>query len=172
MQQCGISVQNPTQSKWKKMQKAALRVVFYDYSAHCNQLLRISKRSPLLIVRPRALLIEVFKYVGEINPIFTNILFTLNNKPYDTRSGSLITQSHVKQSSTALIHLFIKAASNRMHYLPMPRDIEGLHVFKNYIDKWTGPHCHCGHCVLCAIKTLYKMISYFSKLMLVKYIRW
>ena len=34
------------------------------------------------------------------------------------------------------------------------KDIGDLNVFKNYIDKWTGPDCHCGYCVLCAIKTL------------------
>ena len=82
--------------KLEKMQKAALRVVFNDYTADYSQLLSISKRSPLLIVRLRALLIEVFKCVRELDPIFRNILFTLNNKPYDTRSGSLITQSQVK----------------------------------------------------------------------------
>ena len=84
--------------KMEKMQKAALRVVFNDYTADYiySQLLSMSKRSPLLIVRLRALLIEVFKCVRELDPIFMNILFTLSNKPYDTRSGSLITQSQVK----------------------------------------------------------------------------
>ena len=107
--------------KMEKMQKAALRVVFNDYTADYSQLLSMSKRSPLLIVRLRALLIEVFKCVRELDPIFMNILFTLNNKPYDTRSGSLITQSQIKKSNTALIHLSIKAASNGMHCLQMPR---------------------------------------------------
>ena len=107
--------------KIKKMQKAALRVMFNDYTADYSQLLSMSKRSPLLIVRLRALLIEIFKCDQELDPIFMNTLFTLNNKPYDTRSGSLITQSQVKQSSTALIHLSIKATSNGMHCLQMPR---------------------------------------------------
>ena len=48
----------------KKMQKAALRVVFNDYTADYSQLLSMSKRSPLLIVRLRALLIE-FSSVSE-----------------------------------------------------------------------------------------------------------
>ena len=58
----------------EKMQKAALRVVFNDYTADYSQLLSMSKRSPLLIVRLRALLIEVFKCVRELDPMFMNIL--------------------------------------------------------------------------------------------------
>ena len=80
----------------EKMQKAALRVVFNDYTADYNQLLSVWKRFPLLIVRLRALLIEVFKCVGEISPMFMNMLFTLNNKPWKTRVGSVITQSRLK----------------------------------------------------------------------------
>ena len=140
--------------KMEKMQKAALRVVFNDYTADYSKLLSMSKRSPLLIVWLRALLIEVFKCVRELDPIFMNILFTLNNKPNDTRSGSLITQSQVKTIKHG-INSFVYQGGKQWNALPADaKDIEDLNVFKNYIDKWTGPDCHCGYCVLCAIKTL------------------
>ena len=148
--------------KMEKIQKAALRVVFNDYTAYYSQLLSMSKRSPLLIVRLTALLIEVFKCVRELDPIFMNILFTLNNKPYDTRSGSLITQSQVKTIKHG-INSFVYQGGKQWNALPADaKDIEDLNVLKNYIDKWTGPDCHCGYCVLCAIKTC-KMISHSSK---------
>ena len=140
--------------KMEKMQKAALRVVFNDYTADYSQLLSMSKRSPMLIVRRRALLIEVFKCVREPDPIFMNILFTLNSKPYDTFSGSLITQSQVKTIKHG-INSFVYQGGKQWNALPADgKDIEDLNVFKNYIDKWTGPDSHCGYCVLCAIKTL------------------
>ena len=140
--------------KMEQMQKAALRVVFNDYTADYSQLLSMSKRSPLLIVWLRALLIEVFKCVRELDPIFMNILFTLNNKPYDTRSGSLITRSQVKTIKHG-INSFVYQGGKQWNALPADaKGIEDLNVFKNYIDKWTGPDCHCGYCVLCAIKTL------------------
>ena len=78
----------------EKAQKAALQVVFNDYNVDYNQLL--SERSTLLVVRLRTLLIEVFKCIRELNPKIINMLFTLNNKPYDTRSGPLLFQFHVK----------------------------------------------------------------------------
>ena len=92
--------------------------------------------------------------IYELDPIFMNILFTLNNKPYDTRSGSLITQSQVKTIKHG-INSFVYQGGKQWNALPADaKDIEDLNVFKNYIDKWTGPDCHCGYCVLCAIKTL------------------
>ena len=63
------------------MPKAALLVLFNGYTTDYNQLLNISKWFPLLIVWLRALSIEVFKCVQELNPMFMNMLFTLNNKP-------------------------------------------------------------------------------------------
>ena len=66
--------------KMEKIQKAALRVVFNDYTADYNELLSLSERFPLLIVRLRALLIEVFKCVRELNPVFMNMLFSLTSK--------------------------------------------------------------------------------------------
>ena len=100
--------------KMEKIQKAALRVVF---TADYSKLLNMSKRSPLLIVRLRALLIEVFKCVRELDPIFMNILFTLNNKPYDTRSGSLITQSQVKTIKHG-INSFVYQGDKQWNALP------------------------------------------------------
>ena len=80
-----------------------------------------------------------------------NILFTLNNMPYDTRSGSLITQSQVKTIKHG-IDSFVYQGGKQWNALPADaKDIEGLNVFKNYIDKWTGPECHCGYCALCTM---------------------
>ena len=140
--------------KMEKIQKAALRVVFNDYTADYNELLSLSERFPLLIVRLRALLIEVFKCVRELNPVFMNMLFSLISKPYDTRSGSVLVQSQVK-TITHGINSFAYQGAKYWNSLPADaKDIECLNVFKNYIDNWAGPDCHCGYCVLCVIKTL------------------
>ena len=64
-------------------------MVFNYINADYNQLLSMSKRSTLLVVRLRTSLIEKFKCIRELNAKFMNMLFTLNNKPYDTRSGPL-----------------------------------------------------------------------------------
>ena len=137
--------------KMEKIQKAALRVVFNDYDADYNQLLSMSERSPLLVVRLRTILIEVFKCIRELNPKFMNMLFTLNNKPYDTRSGPLLFQSHVKTIKHG-INSFMYQGAKRWNSLPTDaKDIECFNWFKNFLTTWMGPDCHC---VLCAIKTM------------------
>ena len=140
--------------KMEKIQKAALRVVFNDYDADYNQLLSMSERSPLLVMRLRTILIEVFKCIRELNPKFMNMLFTLNNKPYDTRSGPVLFQSHVKTIKHG-IDSFVYQGAKRWNSLPTDaKDIECFNRFKNFLTTWMGPVCHCGYCVLCAIKTM------------------
>ena len=113
--------------KMEKIQKAALRVVFNDYDADYNQLLSMSERSPLLVVRLRTILVEVFKRIRELNPKFMNMLFTLNNKPHDTRSGPLLFQSHVKTIKHGInSFVYIKEPSDGIHCLPMPKILNAL----------------------------------------------
>ena len=44
------------------------------------------------------------------------------------------------------------------------KDIEALniYIYKNCIDKWIDPDCHCGYCVLCATKTLLNYIRFIK----------
>ena len=117
--------------KMETIQKTALRVVFNYYDADYNQLLSMSEWSPLLVVRLRTILIEVFKCIRELNPKFINMLFTLNNKPYDTRSGPLLFQSHVKTIKHG-INSFVYQGAKRWNSLPTDaKDIECSNRFNN-----------------------------------------
>ena len=138
----------------EKIQKAALRVVFNDYDADYNKLLSMSEWPPLLVIRLRTLLVEVFKCIRELNPKFMNMLFTLNNKPYDTHSGPLLFKSHVKTIKHEF-NSFVYQGAKQWNSLPTDaKDIECFNRFKNYLTTWMGLGCHCGYCVLCAIKTM------------------
>ena len=77
----------------------------------------MSERPPLLVVRLRTLLIEVFKCIRELNPKFMNMLFMLNNKPYDTRSGPLLFQSHAKTIKHG-INSFVYQWAKQLNSLP------------------------------------------------------
>ena len=59
------------------------------------------------------------------------MLFTLNNNPHDTPSGSLITQSQVKTIKHG-INSFVYQGGKQWNALPADaKDIEGLNVFKD-----------------------------------------
>ena len=62
-----------------------------------------------------------------------NMLFMLNNKPYDTRSGSLLFQSHVKTIKHG-IDSFVYQGAKQWDSLPTDaNDRECFNLFKNYI---------------------------------------
>ena len=70
--------------------------------------------------------------------MFMNMLFTLNSKPYDTRSGSVITKSQVKTIKRG-IDLFVDQGAKQWNALPKDaEDIECMSVFKDYIITMTS----------------------------------
>ena len=82
--------------KIEKVYKAALRVIYNDYTTSYSGLLDMANRTPLFLARLKGLLVEVFKCIPGLNPEFMNTIFVMDHKPHDTRSGSTISQSRVK----------------------------------------------------------------------------
>ena len=71
-------------------------MVYNDYMTSYSGLLDMSNRAPLFLERLKGLLVEVFKCIRGLNPEFMNTIFVMNNKPYDTNSGSTNSQNRVK----------------------------------------------------------------------------
>ena len=76
----------------EKVHKAALRVVYNDYTTSYSWLFDMPNRIPLYLARLKGLLVEVFKGIRE----FMNSSFVMDNKCYDTRSRATISQNRVK----------------------------------------------------------------------------
>ena len=81
--------------KIEKVHKAALRVVYNEYTTSYSRLQDMSNRTPLFLARLKGLLVEVWCIRG-LNPDFMNTIFVMDNKPYDTRIGSTVSQNRVK----------------------------------------------------------------------------
>ena len=69
--------------KIEKVHKAALRVVYNDYTTSYSGLLDMSNRTPPFLARLKGLLVEVIKCIRGLNPEFMNTIFVMDNKPYD-----------------------------------------------------------------------------------------
>ena len=140
--------------KIEKVHKAALRVVYNDYTTSYSRLLDKSNRTPLFLARLKGLLVEVFKCIRGLNPDFMNTIFVMDNKPYDTRSGSTISQNRVKTIKYG-IQSFAYQGAKCWNLLPANiKEIEDLNEFRRHVSQWNGPVCHCGCCVACTIKEL------------------
>ena len=78
----------------------------------------------------------------------------MDNKPYDTRSGSTISQNRVKTIKYG-IQSFAYQGAKCWNLLPANiKEIEDLNEFRRHVSQWNGLVCHCGCCVACTIKEL------------------
>ena len=140
--------------KIEKVHKAALRVVYNDYTTGYSGLLDMSNRTTLFLARLTSLLVEVFKCIRGLNPEFMNTIFVMDNKPYDTRSGSTSSQNPVKTTKYG-IQSFAYQGAKCWNLLPANiKEIEELNELRRHVSQWNGPVCHYGCCVACIIKEL------------------
>ena len=140
--------------KIEKVHRAALRVVYNDYTTSYSGLLDMSNRTSLFLARLKSLLVAVFKCIRGLNPEVMTTIFVMDNKPYDTRSGSTISQNRVKTIKYG-IQSFAYQGAKCWNRLPANiKEIEDLNEFRRHVSKWNGPVCHCGCCVACTIKEL------------------
>ena len=141
--------------KIEKVHKAALRVVYNDYTTNYSGLLNMSNRTPLFLARLKGLLVEVFKCIRGLNPEFMNTIFVMDNKPHDTCSGSTISQNHAKTIKYGCIQSFAYQGAKCWKLLPPNiKEIKDLNEFRRHVSQWNGPICHRGCCVACTIKEL------------------
>ena len=99
---CGTSVQITIRTKWKKVQKRALRLVLNDYTSSYLELLEKVNRPPLYVSRIETNATEIFKCLTDISPNFVKNIFTIGDQPYDLRGGSRIIQPMVNSKTFGL----------------------------------------------------------------------
>ena len=93
--------------KIEKVHKAALRVVYNDYTTSYARLLDKSNRTRSSWQGLKAL-VEVFKCIRGLNPDFMNTIFVMDNKPYDTAVDQPSLKTVLKPSNMVFNHLPIK----------------------------------------------------------------
>ena len=101
---------------------------------HMKFEIEISKQTWLMLRKPCRLQTDrrTDGQTDKVNPVYppSNFVGRGYNKPYDTRSGSLITQSQVKTIKHG-INSFVYQGDKQWNALPADaKDIEDLNVFK------------------------------------------
>ena len=135
--------------KMEKIQKRALRVVLNDYQASYQDLLNEVSRPTLYVSRVKAIAIEMFKCVKNISPIFLKNMFAYQDQPYELRGGSKFIQPLVRTTSFG-INSFRYEGTKIWNNLPQQiKNANDVKEFKQLIQQWSGPKCHCRNCILC-----------------------
>ena len=134
--------------KIEKIQKRALRVVLNDCQASHQDLLDEVSRPTLYVSRMKAIAIEMFKCVKNISPIFLKNMFAYQDQPYKLGGGGVI-QSLVRTTSFG-INSFRYEGTKIWNNVPQQiKNANDVKEFKQLIQQWYGPKCHCRNCILC-----------------------
>ena len=94
--------------KIEKVHKAALRVVYNDYTTSYSGLLDMSNRTPLFLARLKGLLVEVFKCIRGLNPEFMNTIFVMDINLTTPAVDQPSLKTVLKPSNMVFNHLRIK----------------------------------------------------------------
>ena len=133
---CGL-VNN---SKLEKIQERALKIVFNEYDSNYDALLDKMGTYTMLQSRLRNIIIEVFKSLNDINPMYMKELFNVKKQPYSLRDTSLLIQARKNTTNFGLrsfVYLGSKLWNNLPGYLKDTTDID-VGEFKSRLKNYLG----------------------------------
>ena len=139
--------------KIEKIQERTLRLIFQDYDMSYSDLLSVSGRTSLYVLRMKCLLIEVYKILNGMSPLLKD-LCTTKVLDYGLRkSGQLELHNYksITYGQNSLRYLGPKLWNQLENEM---KNIEQLDKFRNSIHKSNIIECSCNSCILCDIVNL------------------
>ena len=138
--------------KIERIQVRALRLLLDDYHSDYSELLKKSNKSPVTLRLHRALALEIYKTLNDLNPSYMKDIFIKNSRENSRFYNDLIKQGYKgitygRNSLREIAPLIWNNLSADLKTAP------SLFVFKNLIKTWTDFKCSCRMC---------KTMGYFS----------
>ena len=124
--------------KVEKIQKRALRYVTDDFTSPYNVLLEKCLLPSMFIQRMRFVMIEVYKVLNNIGPVYLQGMFKSKPTNYDMRNGCILTLPTFKS---------VKYGSNSLKYQgaktwnSLPNSMKEAHTLKHFkllLNTWNG----------------------------------
>ena len=141
-------IANYSLKKIKNLQKRALRFLCNDYEISYEELLSKSSTSSMNVKRLRALCVELYKTINQLNPDFMRDLFKLRftNRPVREKykMNMIIPEfNQVSYGKKSLSTFGPKLWNSLPYYI---KSSENLESFKRTIKHWNGERCLCKVC--------------------------
>ena len=127
-------------NKIEKIQERSLKFILNDYNKTYTQLLEISKNPTMEVKRLRVMVIEIFKTLNEINPIFMKDILNYN-----------LNRSHRKHNLQVHSRNTTRYGNNSLRILgahiwnSLPENIkssDSVYKLKDFIKGWYGCNCY------------------------------
>ena len=124
-----------------KLQESALRFLYNDHTSSYNKLLSKSEKCTIVISCQRALCIEIFKTVKNLNPSFMQNIFKLQTSGSSLRNPTDL--AHVRPNQATFGSNSLKSIGPQI-WNNLPNELklaENLKTFKRQKKNWNGPNC-------------------------------
>jgi len=132
--------------KIEKVQERALRFLTDDISSEYRDLLNVTNSTTMLLARLKAIALEVFKCIHELNPEFLNSLFQSKANIYGMRDQNRLVIPKFNKHQYGK-QTFSYYGSHIWNILPNDlKKCVDLKMFKELLSKWEGPRCSCNLC--------------------------
>ena len=110
---------------------------------HVHTIGKKSQLPTMFIQRMRFVMIEVYKVLNNIGPVYLRGMFTYKENNYDMRSSNILTQPAFKNVKYGFNTIKYKGAKI-WNCLPNEiKEAQSLTYFKSLINKWYGGCCSC-----------------------------
>ena len=130
--------------KIEKIQERALKFLYKDYISSYDTLLSKVNKPTMEIKRHRALAIEIFKTINNINPSFMKDIFSKGShstrRPFDISTNR---PNSVTYGDKSLRTLGPKIWNSLPNHVKSCTTLAG---FQNAIKNWFGKECLCNFC--------------------------
>ena len=143
--ECGVV----NSRKIEKLQERGLRFVYNDFTSTYDALLHKSGKSLLYVNRVRSLASEVYKIINHIGPSMLHELFEKKDIHVNIRDSFRAVQPKVRTTRYGLNSLKYNGAKIWNSLSVNIKGAISLSNFKCLINKWNGPKCSCGYCIIC-----------------------
>lgn len=135
---------NKSLEKIEKIHQRCLRLVLNDYDSDYKTLLEKSSKDTMKLRRIKALAIEIYKTINDLNPSFMKNIFTSKTnakvRPYNLQVKSRKSEKYGNKSLMALGPKIWNALPEQV------KKETSFTKFKEYIKSWSGPICKCTIC--------------------------
>lgn len=134
--------------KIEKIQERSLRILYRDYDASYEELLKRVDGATMLTARLRIMALEVGKCIAGVNPTFLNSMFEVKPAVYNMRRPIRLVQTR-RETVKFGIKTFSYTGSKLWNELPLDyQDLSDIDIqdLKKTLKTWMGPDLNVYPC--------------------------
>ena len=132
--------------KIEKIHERVVRFIHDDYHSDYVSLLLSTNSSTMEVRRMRALCVEIYKTLNNLNPDYMKDIFVKPDGRHSSRRPLNISVPRVHQATFGLKSIRYEGAKLWNSLPESIKSAENLERFKRLIANWEGPQCNCSSC--------------------------